>query len=228
MLTLGISTSLSNYAVALGEGGTVLYNSRKIDRPTDDQPIVNPTANRPDSKRVELLLTQGLQTIGRNIKEIGGIVVDNGPGGTSSVRTGVAFANGLGYSLGIGVASVSAFTLLGYDLYLQHKVPILLTAKSIKGNAFWGYFNHERLESLSYGMAGAVLPQIVQEGGELMIASSMIDNIQNILPRHHLCWSDQKTGDIEIMIRHRDLIATPSALYPQFVTPITETHLVYE
>lgn len=213
MLTLGISTSFSQYGLVLGENEKVLFNSHNFDTL--------------DNYAIESMLTFGLKTIKRDVNEIKDIIVDNGPGGTSSVRTGVAFANAIGYCLKIDVFSIPSFTLLGYDVYQQFSLPVLLAAKSIKGNWFWGYFDNNSLQSLSYGLPEAILPEMLTGVKELVVGTRYKDIVQGIIPGLALKEFDQSPGNIENLIKNRRAFSAKPMQFPNIVIPITENNLIY-
>ena len=134
MLTLGISTSSGQFALVLGEGGKIIYNSKEfeINNELDD------------------MLCSALKSCGKEVKDITGIIVDIGPGGTSRVRTGVAFANSLSFSSGIPVYPVSSMELAGVDAGSKYNIPVIATVKSIKGNAYIGLYNDGQV-TIIYG-----------------------------------------------------------------------------
>ncbi|MEI6139481.1 MAG: hypothetical protein WCP85_09460 [Mariniphaga sp.] len=211
MLTLGISTSSSHFSVVFGEDNFVLFNSENLELSY--------------FKTIEILVAKGLAYINREVREITNIIVDNGPGGTSSVRTGVAFANGLGYSLGINVCPVSAFEILGFDIYSNSQIPVLLTTKSIKGNAFLGYFNSNKLHSISYGKVDNILQNIINVNVEFIATGYYKDIIKDLSHRNIINVSDQQYGDIELLIKHEQLFTSRALRFPNFVIPITEKTL---
>lgn len=213
MLILGISTSFSDFALVLAENDKILFNSRHFDSL--------------DTYRLEILLNYGLSHIKCGVNEIGQVIVDNGPGGTSSVRTGVAFANTIAYCLNIEVIPVSSFALLGLDIYHEFDIPVLLSAKSIKGNFFWGYFDNHKLQSLTYGMPGTVLPEILNGVESIAVSSLNKEAVQQIKPSIQLREYDRRPGDIENLIKYRESFAAKPMKYPEIVNPITENNLIY-
>ncbi|MBL7727365.1 MAG: hypothetical protein JNM68_06770, partial [Dinghuibacter sp.] len=149
-LTLGISTSSGQFALVLGEAGKLLYHS-------------NQGGEEPGKKEVHTMLVEGLNHLQRTVHDIGLIVTDIGPGGTSCVRTGVSFVNSLSFSIDIPVAAVASFELAGADVFGRTGLPVICTVKSIKENAFIGIYNGPQQYSIHFGKINELLPGLVNE-----------------------------------------------------------------
>lgn len=136
-MILGISTSMHHYAVTLHDGVQLVWT---------DQFDLN------DGHKISVLsmIEKALDQQGVSLAELTGIVVDIGPGGTSSVRTGVSFANGLAYSLDIPVRGISSAALIGREAMQQHGLPVAVLYKSIKGHYFCGLYHADGILHFEY------------------------------------------------------------------------------
>ncbi len=132
-MILGISTSLSQFTVAINRDGELVYHKQS------DRKLSGHTG-------IYELVVEALEAVQMATTDIKGIVVDTGPGGTSSVRTGVSFANGLSYSLDVPVAGISSAEFMGIEAYQKYQTPVISLFKSIKGNYYCGFYDGEKLE----------------------------------------------------------------------------------
>ncbi|MDT5039005.1 MAG: tRNA threonylcarbamoyladenosine biosynthesis protein TsaB, partial [Micromonosporaceae bacterium] len=101
-LTLAVETSSIEYGVALF---------------TPDALIAHRTLRRddPSFRGIGELAAELLTAAGRRIRDVERLAVDLGPGNLSSVRAGVAYVNGLAFSLGIPIFGVSSLDLLAVE-----------------------------------------------------------------------------------------------------------------
>jgi tRNA threonylcarbamoyladenosine biosynthesis protein TsaB len=99
---LAIETSSIEYGVALF---------------TPDGLIVHRTLRRDDPSfgGIGELVAALLVSAGRQFRDLGRLAVDLGPGNLSSVRAGVAYANGLAFSLGIPIFGANSLDLLAIE-----------------------------------------------------------------------------------------------------------------
>lgn len=212
-MILGISTSLSQFCITLNDNNQLVYH-KMAERAINGQ------------SDLQQLITSGLQETGISISSITGIVVDTGPGGTSSVRTGVSFANGLAYSLNIPIQGVSSAVLMGLEAEEQYKKPTATLFKSIKQNYFCGIYNNNKIaflytniddisQHLKSGFSEIVLAgnrEGVQElGNRLQAIDAIVSDIQKVAPR--------------VLGEYSSKLAGTFLKYPQLPTPITETNL---
>ena len=98
-LLLAIDASSRTYAVAAGTG---------------DRPDAVRTARRgdPGFEGVGGLASAAVADLDARFADIEVIAVDTGPGGLSSIRSAVAYANGLAFSLGVRVFPVTSLELM--------------------------------------------------------------------------------------------------------------------
>ncbi|WP_461108114.1 tRNA (adenosine(37)-N6)-threonylcarbamoyltransferase complex dimerization subunit type 1 TsaB [Spirosoma koreense] len=124
----------------------------------------------PDGKNeIGACVSQALTDAHLDVHSITGIVVDIGPGGTSSVRTGVAFANGLAYSLHVPILPVSAFEMIGIEAYEQFRRPVVTVIPSIKGNVYLGIYDGQSVTT-HYGPIADLAALIDNEFTSIAIA----------------------------------------------------------
>ena len=207
MLTLGISTSSGQFALVLGEDGRLIYNSKEfeINNELDD------------------MLCSALSSCGKEVKDIAAIIVDIGPGGTSRVRTGVAFANSLSFSSGIPVYPVSSMELAGVDAWSKHNLPVIATVKSIKGNAYIGLYNEGRV-TIKYGPIEEI-PMMTKGMNEFVVVGFHREAIIDLpaLKNKTIIDTEMLYGDVSLFIEKEKLFKSRKGInFPYFAQPITE------
>ena len=211
MLILGISTSSGQFALLLGENNQVIYDSTEFEKD--------------DNKELYYLLQDALNACNKKTNDINHIIVDIGPGGTSRVRTGIAFANSLAYSLNIPVSPVSTMELAGIDAYNKYSLPVVNSVKSIKGNAYIGFFKGRTEEvKIEYGRIEEIIPKFVDGIDKFVVVGSHREQIINLpaLAEKTIIDSQMQYGNARIFIEKSDLFIDRGLLFPQFVMPITE------
>ncbi|MDO4707200.1 MAG: hypothetical protein Q4A61_02095 [Porphyromonadaceae bacterium] len=210
MLTLAISTSSGQFALALGANGTLLYNSKEHNV----------------SEELDTMLSLGLNHCGKQIKDISNIIVDVGPGGTSRVRTGVAFANSLSYTLGVPIYTASSMELAGLEAQHRWELPSITTVKSIKGNAYIGLYDGS-LTRLEFGIVEDLIPNMVQHLEEFVVVGYHRAIIQALpLVGKKVIDSEINFGDVSFLIREEAFFKQKQGLlFPYFAQPIVETVL---
>ena len=210
MLTVGISTSSGQFALVIGENNKVLFDSSESlkDGELDD------------------FLSVGLEYCKRNVKEIANIIVDIGPGGTSRVRTGIAFANSLAYSLGISVCPVSSMELAGIDAWNKYNLPVINSVRAIKGNAYIGLYNN-KLVSIEYGEINDIVPVMVNDIDKFVVVGFHRETIINLpfLENKIIIDSLMSFGNARFLIEKSDLFIEKKCGFPIYAQPITEKTL---
>jgi tRNA A37 threonylcarbamoyladenosine modification protein TsaB len=212
MLTLGISTSAGQFAVLLGADGVVLYDS----------------GTPPSGSRSELpdMLSVGLSSLQASIKDISHIIVDTGPGGTSRVRTGISFANGLSYSLGIPVSPVSSLELAGLSAWEVYQIPIVCAIKSIRNNVYAGIFDGSVVR-MEYGLLPDVLPVLLGDVRKFAVVGTYRTAICSLpaLADCEIIDSGLPYGDARLFIEKSYLFIPRGLRFPEIVEPVTERTL---
>lgn len=210
MLTLGISTSSNHFILALGEGGRIIFNSNDYE---------------PD-KDIGAMMQLALEQTRYAAQDIQRIIVDNGPGGTSRVRTGVSFANSLAFSIGIGVCPVSFFELAGRLLWERHGLPAVCTINSLKGNAYMGLFDQGTLLPIRFGFIAEILPDMVASREAVVVAGPHSEKIAALFPDKKIVHDDHLADIAQVLITHGADYAERELKFPQLVLPLTEKHFL--
>jgi tRNA threonylcarbamoyl adenosine modification protein YeaZ len=211
MLILGISTSSGQFALLLGENNQIIYDSNE--------------SEKGDNKELYYLLQNALNACKKKINDINHIIVDIGPGGTSRVRTGIAFANSLAYSLNIPVSPVSTMELAGIDAYNKYGLPVVNSVKSIKGNAYIGFYEgkNEKVK-IEYGRIEEIVSELVDKIDKFVVVGTHREQIMELptLSGKIIVDSQMQYGNARIFIEKSDLFIGRGLIFPQFVTPVTE------
>jgi len=211
MLILGISTSSGQFALLLGENNQVIYDSSEFEKD--------------DNKELFYLLQDALNACNKKTNDIKHIIVDIGPGGTSRVRTGIAFANSLAYSLNIPVSPVSTMELAGIDAYNKYGLPVVNSVKSIKGNAYIGFYEGKSKDvRIEYGRIEEIVPKFVDGIDNFVVVGAHREQIINLSTpaKKTITDSQMQYGNARIFIEKSELFTDRGLLFPQFVMPITE------
>ena len=210
MLTLGISTSSGQFALVLGEDGKIIYNSKDFD--------IN--------NELDDMLCGALKSCGKEAKDITGIIVDIGPGGTSRVRTGVAFANSLSYSSEIPVYPISSMELAGVYAGNKFNLPVIATVKSIKGNAYIGLYNEGQV-TIKYGPI-EMIAEMTENLNKFAVVGFHREAIINLpsLKNKTIIDTEMLFGDVRVFIEKEELFKKRKGIkFPYFAQPITENTL---
>ena len=208
MLTVGISTSSGQFALVIGENNKVLFDSSE---------------SLAQLRELDDFLSIGLNHCKREVSEISELIVDIGPGGTSRVRTGISFANGLAYGLQIGVCPVSSMELAGIEAWSKYSLPVINTVKSIKGNAYIGLYN-QGVTSIKYGAVYDMAPLMVNDMNEFVVIGAHRDIIKQLPAlKDKLVIDSQMTfGNAKILIEKSELFIKKKNDFPVYAQPITE------
>ncbi|MDR2836210.1 MAG: hypothetical protein LBV69_08510 [Bacteroidales bacterium] len=212
MIKLAISTSAGQFALFLGENNKILFDSSSIE----------------EIQELDYLLLQGLKIINKKIEDISEIIIDIGPGGTSRVRTGIAFANSLAYSLNISVCSVTSMKLACLDAALKYKVPVIFSVKSIKNNAYIGFYNNTNLfNNIEYGKIIEIIPKWIENIEEFVVVGAHREEIINldICKNKNVIDSKMMFGNAKILIEKSNFFTETHLKFPEFALPVTEETL---
>ncbi|MDR1406448.1 MAG: hypothetical protein LBJ23_00190 [Tannerella sp.] len=211
MLTAGISTSSGQFTLIIGENGKVLFDS----------------SEHAGNNELDDSLRTGLEYCKRKINEITNIIVDTGPGGTSRVRTGIAFANSLSYGLGISVCPVSSMELAGIEAWSKYGVPVINSVKSIKGNAYIGLYNKYKLISIKYGEVHDIVPLMVKNINKFVVTGYCCEAIVNLpsIKDKIIIGSSMPYGNAKFLVEKESLFISRKLTFPEIALPITEKTL---
>ena len=217
-MELLISTSLSNF-------NFILKTSDGINHVMDNLSII-------DSDPIDII-SEKLVEINKPISDIKGVYIDVGPGGTSSIRTGVSIANALSYALKIPSYPVSSCELI--HSFVSEKEPNtkwVILFRSIKGNVF--YFQNkgeaDYKGNISYGSLSLLLPQILKSNaGEIGIITDIktekdIKNQIEIKDGIKFCPEYFKVN-INHFAKVCDQYSHRATNFPKIIIPITENQI---
>ena len=206
--TLGISTSSTQFEAVLGKNGQFLFSSKN-------------NIFLDDTKDIALLVSESFAKLGITAHDITEIVVDIGPGGTSLVRTGVAFANGLAYSLGIPVCPVLSVELVGLEAWEKAKLPVICTAKSMKDNAYVALYAG-KIVHFKYGILTDIVQEMTEGIDEFTVAGAHRTQLIELFPNKKIHDSGIQFGNAQLLIEKAALYSERKVIFPDFTHPITE------
>jgi len=177
------------------------------------------------------VIAEGFQTAEIALSDLHQIVVDLGPGGTSSVRTAVAFANALAYANELPILGVSSLEMLCYQAKqkLGEARTILAVAKSIGGQVYVGTITDSAF-SIAYQPQTELLAYLNKSAEPLVLVGDK-SLVQRITQLEAVA---DKAIDGEIyLVSSIGLLAAALApgaadkasLYPKLPMPITEVGL---
>lgn len=214
-LIIAIETSSSDYELALGDTTDILFNSA-------EHKGLNAT------KDLGLLLRTGLEETGRNIKETSLITINIGPGGLGAVRSGVSFANGLSFGLGVPLLPLTAFELVGYKVSQKGGAPVLITSNAADGHAYGGLYAQDALQEYRFGLLGEVAGDLCSDISSAFLAGTHQEELSAFLPDMKL----EKTGIKFASARtHLEYIAThdiAARLTHEPTTALNETSIIFK
>lgn len=208
-LVLALEASSRTYAVAVGDGAT---------------PRAQAAARRDDPAFTELgeLVAGALARAGAVFADIATIGVDVGPGGLSSIRAAVAYANGLAFALGVRIFPVSSLELMAIAAQQDHRGPVLSLKRGQGGTTYAGLFADGELVEMRHGLPGSVVPAIAGGLTRIRVAGAFRDDVASLLPGVTVADSGIAEADVTVLYqRTRAAMADPERLVPA-ATPINE------
>lgn len=213
-MILGISTSLSQFCVTLNDDGSLVYCDRS-NRESDGQSSIY-------EQVYNALKYKGIGT-----GDITNIVVDIGPGGTSSVRTGVSFANGLSYSLKIPIIGISSAELIGIEAFKMYNQTTAVLFKSIKKNFYCGFYDGKKMY-FHYSNIVDISRHIIDRFSSIVLAGNLeaIYSLEELLGARDVIKSKLHKVNPYVLGEYSPLFASNAKDCPSLPTPITETNLL--
>ncbi|MBU2868913.1 hypothetical protein [Pacificibacter marinus] len=160
-LTFLLQTSNGVPVLGLARGDEIVFDSA-----TDESLI--------GSRNYRMVLETGLDRLSATLGDIKQIFVDIGPGGLGVTRTGVAFANALGFSLGLPTTGLPAFELLGAEMALDG-VPVVILRKAAKPFVHFGMFENGMLAHYEHCERDIALDMIAKLD-KYRIAGNVVDD----------------------------------------------------
>jgi tRNA threonylcarbamoyladenosine biosynthesis protein TsaB len=214
-LVLAIEASSRTYAVAVGAG----------ERPSAQR------ASRRDAPAFAGLGDLVAQTLAAHdaaFSDIEAIAVDIGPGGLSSIRAAVAYANGLAFSLGVPVFPVSSLELMAIAAQRVHQGPLLCLKRGVGGNSYAGLFIDAEIAELRHGPASAIVPELAASLEAVGVAGVAADDVAGFLPG--VTVTDTGVADADVVVLYQAARAAmadePARLVP-LASAINEGSLIF-
>jgi tRNA threonylcarbamoyladenosine biosynthesis protein TsaB len=187
-LVLAIEASSRTYAVAVGAGE--LPSAQRASR-----------RDAPAFAGLGDLVAQALAAHGATFSDIEAIAVDIGPGGLSSIRAAVAYANGLAFSLGVPVFPVSSLELMAIAAPPVPGSPVLCLKRGVGGNTYAGLFVDGAVAELRHGPASAIVPEIAAGRAEVRVAGVPAADVAGFLPG--VTVTDTGIADADVIVLYQ-------------------------
>ena len=168
-VALALETSSPVYGVAFGGGASPAAHA-----------VISRTD--PSFSSVGELVSSLLKGAQSKFSEIEVIGVDAGPGNISSVRSAVAYANALAYSLGAKVLCANSLVLMAAEAQAARPWPALCVTRTGGGHAYIGFFADGQLPKLRYGKPEDLIPGLVAGFDEICVAGGLRDIAAGLLP----------------------------------------------
>lgn len=205
MPTLAVETSTATFAAALTDGDRTLTRDLRGARPAE--------------RDLPGLVAGLLAEAGCGFADLDRVAVDVGPGNLTAVRTGVAYANGLAFALGIGVATADALELMAR----QAGTPALCLRNAGGGRAYAGLFGAGA--GYRHGPLAEVVAAVT--GPEVTVAGDFRAEVAELLPGVLVNDSGVTGPDVATLLR---LTADRPTLDPtreRAAAPLTDTSALF-
>jgi tRNA threonylcarbamoyladenosine biosynthesis protein TsaB len=214
-INLSIESSALPYGIVLSVGEQILFDTAQC---IDLQEL----------KDVPALVKYALEATDRKAADIERIAINIGPGGTSAIRAGVAFANSLAYSLKIPVIGVNTFELLGAPATAHYDCPTLVTVKSVRGNAYVGWYADGTVQQTLYGPLEETVRKAIGTHTIWAVAGAHRKELMASFSAHTVHDTGKKFGLATDMVPMLPYLVSRELRFPKFVIPITEQSLIFK
>lgn len=208
-LILAVEASSRTYAVAVGDGK--LPAAACAGRRGD-----------PGFAGVGGLAGRVLEEIGAEFSAVETVAVDVGPGGLSSIRGAVAYANGLAFSLGVKIFPVSSLELMAIEASRGNGDPVLCLKRGQNGNAYAGLFVGGEVTEMRHGPLGAVVPQLAAGLTELRVAGMPTDEVASLLTGVNVLNSGVTDADVSVLYAAARCAPRDPERFADAVSPLNE------
>jgi tRNA threonylcarbamoyladenosine biosynthesis protein TsaB len=213
-LVLALEASSMTYMVAAG---------------AEEHPGVQRTAHRNDPAFTGFgaLVAETLTAAGATFGDVGTIALDVGPGGLSSIRAAVAYANGLAFSLGVKIFPVSSLELMAIAARPAYPGAVLSLKRAHGGNIYAGLFIDGKGMEMRHGPAVVVVPEIVANLNAVGVAGSSRDDVDGLLPGVTVTDTGIAEADVTVLYQAaRAALADPDQLVP-VATALNEASRIF-
>jgi tRNA threonylcarbamoyladenosine biosynthesis protein TsaB len=213
-LVLALEASSRTYAVAVGDG---------------EEPRAQAAIRRDDPafRGLGELVSQTLDRAGERFGDIGTIGVDVGPGGLMSIRTAVAYANGLAFAIGAKIFPISSLELMAMAAQQAHRGPILGLKRGLGGNIYAALYADGEIADMRHGPPGSVVPAVAGGLARVCVAGTAPDDVAGLLAGVVVEDSEIEDADVAVLYRAaRAAAADPERLVPA-ASPLNEASRVF-
>lgn len=211
---LALEASSRTYAAAAGDG---------------ERPRAQRVSRRDDPAFTGLgdLVAQTLAESGAAFRDIAAIAVDIGPGGLSSMRAAVAYANGLAFSLGVRIFPITSLELMAIAAAEKHDGPFLCLRRGTGGNTYAGLFADGQLAELRHGPHDSVVPSIAGGLDRVSLAGMPAADVAGLLPGVTITDTGIAEADVTVLYQvARAAMTDPERLVP-IASPVNEASLIF-
>ena len=120
-----------------------------------------------------VLLQECLREIDQAIDVVDEVIVDVGPGGLSSTRVGVSFANAISYGMRLKLFGGSALRMQMYDVRVNCRTPVLSMRPAPGGQSIWAFFEGLDLTASGCSSPDDVIAQHQKSFGTITVVGPM-------------------------------------------------------
>jgi len=213
-LVLALEASSRTYAVAVGDG---------------EEPQAQAAVRRDDPafRGLGELVARTLDRAGARFGDIGTIGVDVGPGGLMSIRTAVAYANGLAFAVGAKIFPVSSLELMAMAAQQAYRGPVLCLKRGLGGNTYAALFADGETVDMRYGPPGSAVPAVADGLARVCVAGTATDDVAGLLPGVVVEVSTIEDADVGVLYRAaRAAAADPERVVPA-ASPLNEGSRIF-
>lgn len=208
-LTLALETSSGRFAVAVGRGDQVLYNTL-ADSETGPE------------RDLAWAVRRALAQAGAAPADLSLLAVDIGPGGLGSVRGGVTFANALAFALTLPIAAFNYFEIVAQEAGPQ-ALPLLVALPAAGGDGYVGLIQDGQVVGMTFGPLARIMRAAAGAAPALAVAGRLRGRLGEFLPNTQRTDTGIEAPDPATLLalahRHPERAGTPG----QPVEPLNET-----
>lgn len=213
-LTLAIETSSNNYSIALCTPQDIITR-QTIQR--DD----------PSFQGIGTLVSSTLRAVGGGFPDIERLAVDIGPGNLGSVRAGVAYANGLAFSLQRLIYCADSLSLLAAEVAESDGGAVLCLRNAGRGNVYAGLFRDGKNSRMSHGPMDLMVNSLAGDLVEVSVAGAFRQEAMGLLP--DVLVRDTGIESPQVSALHRMLVekGTDVAEFVPFASPLNDSSPIF-
>lgn len=217
---LAIDSASGKYCVAAGTGDLAAGAGDRI---------AHAAARRddPDYAGLGKLVDGALTELGARVADVKELAVDVGPGNLSSVRSAVAYVNGLAFSLGDRIFCANSLELMAASYLQSGALPLLCLRKANGGNAYLGLYQRGQRPRLTFGLLDAAVPALCAHLPALAVAGGPADRVAKLLPDAHVEDPGIEHPSVDVLYRMAADPGREPARLTELAHPLTEGSPVF-